>query len=176
MNVSDLNFSCLSPLPSNAVSVHHCHPQKLPLSLSPPPKHCHLVFLCSDLMWFGDLTQKLGQQWGSLTLPSSWLPFLGSVSLQVSPSVTRKLDWSFDNVFSNWYLWWLLQHPFFTFLGIPADRNAFTVCAKSFSSWLEGSCCSPDYVHIRANCTAEVAHKILRFHGDLPSTFPKRTH
>lgn len=64
----------------------------------------------------------------------------------------------------------------FSFLGIPADRNALTVWAKSFSSWLEGNCCSPDYVHIIANCTTKVPHKTFRFHGDLPSTFPKRTH
>lgn len=116
---------------------------------SSPPRRCHLVFLCSDLMRFGDLTQEL---WGIWPSPPDGI-LLGSVSLQVSPSAMRKLDWSFGNVFFLQLISVVsLAASVFHFLGIPADRTALTVCAKSFSSWLEGNCCSSDYVHSKLHC------------------------
>lgn len=173
---------CLWPefLCPPALQCHECPsvpPPGAPLVPTAPSQGCHLGFLCSDLMWSGDLSQELGQQWGSSSLPSCWLPFAGlwepaegSIRHQ---KMELELGWAF---LSSWYPWCVLLHPFFRFLGIPADRNALCVCAKSFSGWLGGSCCSPGYVPIMANCTAQVPHKILCFHGDLPSTFPKRTH
>lgn len=142
MNVSDLNFSCLSPLPSNAISVHHCHPQKLPLSSQPPSQTLSLgIFVqWSDVIL--DLTQKLDQQWGSLTLPSWWFLFLGSVSPQMAPSVTRNLDWSFDNVFSNWYPWCLLQHLFFFFWEFQqAEMHSLFVLKAFLVGWKGTAAC-----------------------------------
>lgn len=172
-----LTWISLSPLPSNAISVHQCHPQKLPLSPQPLPALSLGIFVqWPDVIW-GLVTGAGPALGGGLSLLSCWLPFAGpwepSEGSITDQKIEQDLGWCF---FLQLISVVSFAASVFHFLGIPADRNALSICAKSFSSWLEGNCCSPDYVPIIASCTAEVPHKILCFHGDLPSTFPKRTH
>lgn len=171
-----LTWISLSTLPSNAPSVHQCHPQKLSLSPQPPPNAVTWDLCAVTWCDLGTCHRSWASREEVRPSPPAGFPFLGSGSPQKAPSETRTLNWSLDDVFSPADIRGVFCCVRFHFLGIPTGRNALSVCAQSFSSWLEGNCCSPDYVPILANCTAEVPHKILCFHGDLPSTFPKRTH
>lgn len=100
VSVMSLTWISLSTLPSNAPSVHQCHPQKLSLSPQPPP-NAVTWDLCA-VTWCDLGTRH--RSWASREevrpSPPAGFPFLGSGSPQKAPSETRTLNWSLDDVFS----------------------------------------------------------------------------